>query len=47
MTAPHRHDMTAAALATAARGWPVFPIAVGDKAPPRGFIDFAAVRPLR
>ncbi|WP_240197777.1 bifunctional DNA primase/polymerase [Nonomuraea lactucae] len=39
MTA-RRHDMTAAALGAAARGWPVFPLAVGDKAPPRGFTDW-------
>ncbi|WP_206062047.1 bifunctional DNA primase/polymerase [Nonomuraea basaltis] len=32
--------MTAAALGAAARGWPVFPLAVGDKAPPRGFTDW-------
>ncbi|WP_326626647.1 bifunctional DNA primase/polymerase [Nonomuraea fuscirosea] len=40
MTTPHRHDTTATALGAAARGWPVFPIAVGDKAPPRGFTDW-------
>ncbi|AQZ67576.1 hypothetical protein BKM31_44430 [[Actinomadura] parvosata subsp. kistnae] len=28
------------ALAAAARGWPVFPLAAGDKAPPRGFTDW-------
>ncbi|MFI7469959.1 bifunctional DNA primase/polymerase [Nonomuraea sp. NPDC049646] len=40
MTAPHQHNPIAAALGAAARGWPVFPIAVGDKAPPRGFTDW-------
>ncbi|MFI6907341.1 bifunctional DNA primase/polymerase [Nonomuraea sp. NPDC050394] len=28
------------ALAAAARGWPVFPLAIGDKAPPEGFTDW-------
>ncbi|WP_219504654.1 bifunctional DNA primase/polymerase [Nonomuraea ceibae] len=34
------NDRIRSALATAARGWPVFPIAAGDKAPPRGFTDW-------
>lgn len=34
------HDTTAAALKAAAQGWPVFPLAVGDKAPPRGLTDW-------
>ncbi|MFI6910459.1 bifunctional DNA primase/polymerase [Nonomuraea sp. NPDC050394] len=34
---PHPPRPLAAALAAAARGWPVFPLAIGDKAPPERF----------
>ncbi|MFE3453460.1 bifunctional DNA primase/polymerase [Nonomuraea sp. NPDC059194] len=44
MTA-HQPDTTAAALRAAAQGWPVFPLAVGDKAPPRGLTDWETRAP--
>ncbi|MEU7863880.1 bifunctional DNA primase/polymerase [Nonomuraea sp. NPDC049141] len=42
MSNRHTANLARSALAAAARGWPVFPLAVGDKAPPRGFTTWEA-----
>ncbi|MFC7591275.1 bifunctional DNA primase/polymerase [Nonomuraea antimicrobica] len=36
------NDRTRYALAAARRGWHVFPVAIGDKPPAKGFTDWGA-----